>query len=30
MKTTIFWEVMLKSMVIAEEPAGFIFVAEKM
>jgi len=30
MKTTVFWEVMLKFMVIAEEPAVFIFVAEKM
>jgi hypothetical protein len=30
MKITIFWEVMLKSMVIPEEPAVFIFVAEKM
>jgi hypothetical protein len=29
METTIFWEAMLKFMVIAEEPAAFIFVAEK-
>jgi hypothetical protein len=29
METTIFWEVMLKFMAIAGEPAVFIFVAEK-